>query len=89
MTMTANPKTGAHVYFNSAIEAGWTEMFVKIGKWEKLYPNEGPFSVAELKKRYTAEGNMVDGSEVVKVYHEHWYFCLPKTPANAEKCTIL
>jgi len=89
MTMTANPKTGAHVYFNSAIEAGWTEMFVKIGKWEKLYPNEGPCSVAELKKRYTAEGNMVDGSEVVKVYHEHWYFCLPKTPANTEKCTIL
>ena len=89
LTMTSKPKTGAYVYFNSAIEAGWTEMFVKIGKWEKLYPNEGPCSVETLKKRYNAEGNMVYGDEVVNVWHEHWYFCLPKIPSNAEQCTIL
>ena len=89
MTMRADPKTGAYVYFNSAIEAGWTEMFVKIGAWKKLYPNEGPCSVETLKKRYNAEGNMVDGSDVVNVWGEHWYFCLPKIPAVAAMCTIL
>ena len=90
LTMRADPVEAAFVYFNSAIEAGYTEMFINLGVWKQMYPKYGPCPVKLLKKQYrAADGKMVNGGEVVKVWGEHWYFCLPKKPSPHSKCTTL
>ena len=57
LEMEADPKTGAHVYFNSAVASRFTEMFMISQLWDedfKFYPNEEPCPVisglVELKK---------------------------------------
>ena len=103
LIMTAEPPTAAHVYFNSALDLGFTEMFIAIRKTPfgkpRFYPNEGPCTVKALKKRYTDDGYMEDneGSEVrmggddkVRVWGQTWYFCKPKEATlPMAKCTNL
>ena len=44
--MTADPKSGAYVYFNSAIESDYSQMLIKINH-EEAYPEEGFCSVTK------------------------------------------
>ena len=93
LTMIADPKSGAHVYFKSAIASGFTEMFmlsdVLFEEELEFYPNEGPCAVKELQGRYSDDGYMVDGNKNTDVVGWNWFFCLPKKPDTTEKCTIL
>ena len=101
LTMTVNRPSDAHLYFNSAFNAGFTEMFIAVnnnlGKRE-FYPKEGPCSVNALQERYAKinDGYMTDdgGTEVrminageVKVLGHDWFFCKPKIPTLHVKCT--
>ena len=91
----------AHVYFNSALASGFTEMFIapSLSPSSKFYPEEGPCSVKALKDRYTDDGYMEDNEESVevrmvkddgvKVWGTFWFFCKPKIPTKQEKCTDL
>ena len=83
--MIADPKSGAHVYFNSAIESDYSQMLIKINH-EEAYPNEGFCSVTTLKERYNGEGEMVNGDNKVDVFKHDWFFCLLKTPATKNEC---
>ena len=59
LTMTASPPSAAHLYFKSAFEAGFTEMFIVLNKHlgkREFYPKQGPCAVKALQKRYTNEG---------------------------------
>ena len=93
LTMAASPASAARVYFKSALASGFTEMFIALDS--EFYPKEGPCSVGELEKRYTADGYMQDKeghnghNDKVKVFGEYWFFCKPKTPTLHNKCTIL
>ena len=88
--MTADPRTGAHVYFNSAISSGFTELFM-ISKYGELrfYPDEGPCSVKNLQERYSDDGYMIEGDKKNDVGDWNWFFCQPKEPKKEPKCTIL
>ena len=87
LLMYATPKSAAHVYFNSALDQGYTQMFVSLDN--KIYPEEGPCSVTVLKERYDNNGNMKEeDGELKNVYAKDWIFCYPKIP-NSSKCTIL
>ena len=98
LVMEAPPGPG-HLYFNSALEAGFTEMFIALVKSGKeFYPKEGPCPVKALKARYTDDGFMDDddGTDVrmvkdgkVKVLDQPWFFCKPKIPTLHVKCTNL
>ena len=87
LEMEADPKSRAHVYFNSAIESGFTEivMFDNLG----FYPKEGPCSVEIIKGKYDVEGNIDDGGKKTFVWGMNWVFCYPKKPKKLPKCTIL
>ena len=94
--MVSKQGSKAHVYFNSAIASGFTDMFIighdlKPGSELKFYPKEGPCSVKTLKDRYSDDGNMAEGNGLKKtmVWGKVWYFCLPKTQEKQLKCTIL
>jgi len=92
LEMESDPKTGAHVYFNSAVASGFPEMFMINPIWNedlKFYPNEGPCPVKELQKKYSNDGNMVDDDEKTMVWGWNWFFCQPKTITIPTKCTIL
>ena len=84
--MIADPKTGAYVYFNSAIESDYSQMLIKINH-EEAYPKEGFCSVTTLKEQYNGEGEMVNGDSKVDVFRHDWFFCLPKPPATKNECT--
>ena len=90
LTMTATPASAAHLYFNSAFDAGFTEMFIapknNLGKRE-FYPKEGPCAVKALQKRYTVDGYMRWIRDEVRVIGQDWFFCKPKTPTLHPKCT--
>ena len=87
MTMSADPKSGAYVYFKSVRASGFNQMFIRINDQE-MYPKSGPCSVETLQERYN-EGNMVEGKDVEDVYEKNWYFCLPKRPSAQSKCSNL
>ena len=97
--MCSDPPSGAHVYFNSAIASGFTQMFMIRDNWPfegkfKFYPNEGPCAVKNLKNRYSDDGNMIElgGLKKTEVWGWNWFFCLPKEqdlPQDVQKCTIL
>ena len=96
LSMCSKPHSRAHVYFNSAIASGFTEMFmikddVKLGGKIRFYPNEGICSVKNLKDRYSDDGDMVelDGLKKTNVWGWNWFFCLPKEEETQQKCTIL
>ena len=92
--MVAQPRTGAHVYFNSAIASGLTKMFMvtdfpQQDKELLFYPNNGPCEVKELQGRYSDDGNMVDEDKEIDVGKWNWFFCKPKKSNDQSKCTIL
>ena len=84
--MIADPKTGAYVYFNSAIESDYSQMLIKINH-EEAYPKEGFCSVTTLKEQYNGEGEMVNGDSKVDVFRHDWFFCLPTPSATKNECT--
>ena len=89
--MVSFPKTKAHLYFNSALESGYTEMFIALKS--EFYPRTGPCPVRTLKERYRNDGYMVDKGdskdEKVKVWGNFWYFCKPKSQTIEDKCIDL
>ena len=95
LEMTADPRTGAHVYFNSAQASGFTEMVMlaKLDNFPKMesafYPNKGPCSVKKLQAQYSNDGFMVKGNKMVDVGGWNWFFCQPKNSKPQPKCTIL
>ena len=101
LTMSPSRLEAAHVYFNSALESGFTEMFIapSLSPSSKFYPEEGPCSVKALKDRYTDDGYMKDdeGTDInrmvwnnkVQVTGRNWFFCRPKIPTLHVKCTAL
>ena len=74
--MAAVPKSGAYVYFNSAMESNYSQMIVQISSVE-IYPKDGPSSVETLKGQYNGEGEMDNGQAKVPVFNSYWYFCFP------------
>ena len=99
LLMAANPPSGAHVYFNSAMASGFTEMFM-INELDdgiiendfdeiEFYPDKGPCSTKNLQDRYSDDGIIVEGNTRTDVVGWNWFFCKPKTPAEQNKCTIL
>ena len=74
--MAAVPKSGAHVYFKSAMDSLYSQMFIKISDVE-IYPKDGPGSVETLKDQYDRGGEMVNGQNKVPVFDRDWFFCLP------------
>ena len=97
LVMDSDPRSKAHVFFNSAIESGFTQMFMikdnfKPGSKLKFYPMEGPCDVKTLQDKYSDDGKIVDGLKRTKVWGWNWFFCLPIVqPPNVilPKCTIL
>ena len=90
--MNSDPRTGAHVYFNSAVASGFTEMFMMSELWHedfKFYPNEGPCPVNELQTKYSKDGNIVENDKKILVWGWNWFFCHPTKPEKPKKCTIL
>ena len=88
--MKAKPPTGAHVYFNSAIHAGFTELFmINAYSLFEFYPDEGPCPVKTLQDRYSDDGFMVEGDKKKNVVGWNWFFCQPKQDQEQPKCTIL
>ena len=72
----------AHVFFSSALASGYTEMFFALinhSKRSEFYPLKIPGSVKEIKKKYSADGYILesDGNKV-KVTGEIWLFCQPR-----------
>ena len=87
LLMTAEPPSGAYVYFKSALASGFTLMFIEIADAE-MYPKNSVCSVEELQKRYNEDGQMVSDGDKVSVYEKTWYFCKPKKLAKLPKCSI-
>ena len=91
--------SGGHLYFNSAVASGFTEMFMMSdftddelaarNNLEDIYPKEGPCGVKALQERYSDDRTMLDGDEKTSVGDWNWFFCHPKKPNNNPKCTIL
>ena len=89
LSMTADPECKAYVYFNSAIDSGYSLIF--IGRRilsQGFYPKECEYCSSEvLKKRYSADGYMagdcgIDGKEKTEVFGGNWFFCKPKMPTK-------
>ena len=95
MEMEANngkAQTGAHVYFNSGIASGFTEMFMSTHlKFDKFdfYPKNGFGEVKSLQARYSDDGYMIDGDKKTKVWGWNWFFCHPKKSEDKKIRTIL
>ena len=96
LEMAADPPTGAHVYFNSAMASGFTELFMITETLDgndldelDFYPLEGPCSTKNLQDRYSNDGIMVEGNTRKNVVGWNWFFCKPKEPTEQNKCTIL
>ena len=100
LVMDSDPRSKAHVFFNSAIESGFTQMFMikdnlKPGSKLKFYPIEGPCDVKTLQDLYSDDGKIGEigcGLKRTKVWGWNWFFCLPIVqPPNVilPKCTIL
>ena len=85
LVISATDKAKAHVYFNSAIEIGYSQMFIKLDI-NKMYPEDECLSVDVLKSRYNGDGKMVDGDKTIDVYNKDWFFCRPKTQASQDAC---
>ena len=83
--MNSDTRGGGYVYFNSAIDTGFSQMFIKIVHYD-MYPKDSCRSVEVLKERYNADGEMVDGDDVVYVNRQFWFFCKPKTKTTQPEC---
>ena len=86
-----NAKTGAHVYFNSAIASDFTEMFMtthsKFDEFE-FYPKEGLGEVKSLQARYSDDGYMIDRDKKTEVWGWNWFFCHPTKSEDEKTSTI-
>ena len=82
--MSATQKSGAYVYFNAALETGYTEMFIKTGI-NDMYPKDNCRAVETLKGRYN-NGKMVEGNIEIDVYQKDWFFCKPIKPMSSSEC---
>jgi len=87
MMAVEGEKDTAHVYFNSAIESGYTEMFIQLSLFDPdgFYPKKSDHSpTSELKKQYTDDGCMKEGDGVddkeCDVHGGTWFFCQPIPP---------
>ena len=95
LEMRADPRTQAHLYFKSTIASGYTQMFMITEElddtpstWD-FYPKEGPCPVEMLQKRYSDDGYMINGQEIIEVLGMNWFFCQPKTPIKLPKCIVM
>ena len=89
LSMTAEPESNAHVYFNSAIESDFSLMFITRRVLSQgFYPKKCDYcSTDVLKKRYTSDGYMlgdcgIDGKDKTEVFGGAWFFCQPKVPTK-------
>jgi len=87
LTMAVKVKDTAYVYFNSAIESGYTEMFIRNTVFNKdgFYPRKSDHSpTSVLSDQYTKDGCMKEGDgvddEECDVYGGAWFFCKPTSP---------
>ena len=90
--MSAKPKSHAHVYFKSALESDFSEMFIKTGL-DEMYPRDDCRSVEVAQDRYTEDGKIVykfnDVRVTMDVYKKLWWFCLPKKKTTHPNCENL
>ena len=82
---SADPKNRAFLYFKSALETGYSKMFIK-KKHDDMYPKDDCRSVETLRGRYNGNGEMVEGDIKVDVYEKYWFFCKPKTLMPQPEC---
>ena len=86
LIMAVDEESTAYVYFNSAIESGYTEMFIQqLENKDGFYPKKSDHSpTSVLKEQYTDDGCMEEGDgeddEECNVYGGSWFFCQP-TPS--------
>ena len=87
LTMAVEEENTAFVYFNSAIESGYTEMFIRLSLFDKdgFYPKKSDHSpTSVLRKQYTEDGCMKEGDGVddkeCDVHGGTWFFCQPTPP---------
>ena len=89
--MAAKPKSKAHVYFKSALESHFSEMFIKT-ELDEMYPRDDCRSVEVAQDRYTEDGKIVykfnDVRVTMDVYRKLWLFCMPKKKTILENCKI-
>ena len=89
--MAAKPKSRAHVYFKSALESHFSEIFIKT-ELDEMYPRDDCRSVEVAQDRYTEDGKIVykfnDVRVTMDVYRKLWLFCMPKKKTILEKCKI-
>ena len=83
--MMTDEKDDAHVYFKSALESGFSQMFIMLSP-VKMYPTVGHCSVKTLQSQYV-DGDIVNGESKEYVWGRDWFFCFPKTPMTQSKCT--
>ena len=87
LDMAVVEKNEAFVYFNSAMDSGYTEMFIQLSVFNKdgFYPKKSDHSpTSVLKKQYTEDGCMKEGDGVddkeCDVHGGTWFFCQPTPP---------
>ena len=86
LIMAVDEESTAYVYFNSAIESGYTEMFIQqLENKDGFYPKKSDHSpTSVLSDQYTKDGCMKDGDgvddEECDVYGGAWFFCKPTSP---------
>ena len=81
--MMAEPRSAAHIYFKSAQDSGFSQMFIMLNP-EEMYPKDGYCSVKTLQDEYNGEGEM--GDSKVYVWGRDWFFCFPKTTITQPNC---
>ena len=96
LTMAVEEENTAFVYFNSAIESGYTEMFIQqLENKDGFYPKKSDYCPTNvLKNQYTEDGCMAEGDgvddEACDVYGGAWFFCQPTPPlVPTQKCSNL
>ena len=96
LNMAVEEENTAFVYFNSAIESGYTEMFIQqLENKDGFYPKKSDYCPTNvLKNQYTEDGCMAEGDgvddEACDVYGGAWFFCQPTPPlVPTQKCSNL
>ena len=87
LMMTADVPSKGHIYFKSAEESGYSQMFIETqAPGKETHPKSGTCSVSELAKLYNDDGYIIDGDDKVYVRGKAWFFCLPKKPEIPKGC---
>ena len=82
LDMAVDEENTAFVYFNSAIESSYTEMFIQqLENKDGFYPKKSDYSpTSVMKSQYTEDGCMKEGDgadDTCNVYGGAWFFCQP------------